>query len=193
MLLTRRAVYVLACDASSFGGRGDDLYPEMQLEVDIDKLNEMGVCQWLQHLSWCVPGCDALLVATKCDLVRAEVARDTADRIEKACRTWLSRLTTPKKVNIDGGIILTSCEVQEHNKCSGVGVPGVDETTRRGQLADDWKQGTNEGPSVGLLYRLAHKHEPGSRRGERMVLPRGWNIAVVAVDALREGRYVFPF
>lgn len=50
----------------------------------------------------------------------------------------------------------------------------------------------DEAPSKGLLYRLTHKYETGIRCGERMVLPRGWNLGVKVVDALREGRYVLP-
>lgn len=84
------------------------MYPDEQLEKDICNLREMGICQWFQHLSWRVPDSDVVLVATKCDLLPDEKARDTADRIEKACRAWLLRLKT--NVKIDGGIILTSCK-----------------------------------------------------------------------------------
>lgn len=113
MLITRRSVCVLACDTSSFGAREDDLTPDEQLEEDISKLKGMGVCQWLQCLSWRVPGGDVILVATKCDLVQPEAVGDTTKRMEMACRAWLSELATPIKVNIDGAIALTSCEVRD--------------------------------------------------------------------------------
>lgn len=186
MFVTRRAVYVLACDANLFGGRRDELHPDEQLEEDIRKLHMMKVCQWLQTLSWRILGCDVILVATKCDLVQAGKVCDTAYRIEKACRTWLSGLATPLKVNIDGDIALTSCEAQ-HNS-PGVGVSGVNEPAREVLWDGGSTEGAKERPAVSLIHRLTHKHGTDARRGETMAVPRGRNIAVEVVDALREGR-----
>lgn len=108
--LTERAVYLVVCDMSKFDPSGETATDEELLRQDIEKLEEMGVCPWLRYLSWRVPGCDVILVGTKCDLLASNAVKAVASRIDRACRQWLKVWeTTGRTVNIEPGVSLTSC------------------------------------------------------------------------------------
>ncbi|CAM9818710.1 unnamed protein product [Ectocarpus sp. 4 AP-2014] len=185
MFLTPRSVCVLVCNAGLFRqqlGR-DDID---QIEEDCCKLEGLRVCDWLRSISRRVPGNDVILVATKCDLVSGNV-EETGQRIELACRTWLSSWVRNgmDPVRLEHHVSLTSCfpiGVGEHDE----GITG-NHASKQG-WACDWRDVEGDNPSPSLLYRLVNKPDEGGLRGVQMVLPRSWDIALTFLDSLEHGR-----
>lgn len=138
--------------------------------------------EWLRYLSWRVPGCDVLLVATKCDRVPPKALNGLSRRIEKGCRYWLREWTPNSgEINVEEGVSLTSC------------APFTDSLERRG-AEEGWPcdvfTGTHGNSSTSLLRRITHKLGDSGYRGATLIVPRGWDIALTALDALSAGRRV---
>ncbi|CAM9876886.1 unnamed protein product, partial [Ectocarpus sp. 12 AP-2014] len=187
MFLTPRSVCVLVCNAGEFGQQlGSDNID--QVEEDCRKLEGLRVCDWLRSMSRRVPGNDVILVATKCDLVSGNV-EETGQRIEHACRTWLSSWVRNgmDPVRLERHVSLTSCfpiGASEHGESSR-----GNHALKQG-WACDWRDVEVEGDmsSPSLLYRLVNKPDEGGLRGVQMVLPRSWDIALTFLDSLEYGR-----
>lgn len=172
-----------------------------QLDTDVKKIEELGVCEWLRCLSWRAPGSDAFLVGTKCDRLKAD-AKDTAERIDEACQKWLVRwITQGMRINIEGGVSLTSCArpperswLMDRLADLDALIPGTKRTLTRRDFVNecpwpcDWPSGAQEASSEGLLRRITHKSRTNTFRGATMVLPRGWDAALTMLEALRMGR-----
>lgn len=199
MFLTKRAVCILVCDAEKFSLRegasvGDqDLNEddaERQCVEDIEKLEELRVCEWLRCLSWRVPGCDVLLVATKCDKVTPKTLNGLPRRMGKACRSWLGGWSwNNTKINVEQDVSLTSCAARGASQNS----PSTDSLQAR-RVEEGWPcdvfRGTHGNSSTSLLRRITHKPGDSGCRGATMIVPRGWDIALTAIDALSSGRRV---
>lgn len=192
------------CKASDFGGRTEGLDPEDQLDEDVKKLEKLDVCLWLRQLSWRIPLCDVILVATQCDLAPPDELDDIAERMEKACRDWLRRWGAQgMKVNLEANVALTSCEVPKGfwpNAMFNLGSAALWSISLLAQGMGLGKVGPGRswgcdyitrakiGSSVGLLNRMTHVPETGTCRGVTMSLPRGWDAVLTMLDALGTGR-----
>ncbi|CAN0218727.1 unnamed protein product, partial [Scytosiphon promiscuus] len=183
MFLTPRAVCVLVCNAEAFGQRGGG---GSQDKEDCRKLEELRVCDWLRSISWRVPDNDVILVATKCDLAGGN-SREIGRRMEKACRTWLKVWVRDglRPARLEEGVSLTSCCVAGAN---GHGEGGAGNHASEGSWACDWRDGADEDPSPSLLHRLVNKRDGSGLRGGHLVLPRSWDIALLALEAIERGR-----
>ena len=183
--MTHRAVYLIVCDMIKFessreGNDGD------QLERDIHRLEELQVLHWLRCLSWRVPGCDAILVGTKCDFFENDVMVDIASRMENACRVWLQKWAgTNLTISIEPCVSLTSCKAPDNLE------------SRRGDRLGKWEEqkwpcdrglGLDGLSTKSLVHRITHKSDTDSYRGISMAIPRGWNIALSALDVLDANR-----
>lgn len=212
MFLTRRSVCLLACDASALGPRLDepgDGDGDGKLHRDVAELEATGVFQWLRCLSLRAPGCDVILVATKCDLAPAGEVEGIADRLERACRWWLDRWADAgAAVNLEAGAALTSC-VGPAAPCAGAtggvggllrralgaafsaGVSGARRRRGRRGWGCDWAGG---GPArrsrPSLLRRITRSAETGGCRGGEVAVPRSWDVALRVLDELSAGRRV---
>lgn len=209
MFITRRTLCLVVCDTSTFGARRNGLTDEEQLEADIEELEMLEVCHWLRVLSWRVPGCNVLLVGTKCDLLPPETVDDVAERIEGACRTWAERWELQgMNLNIEPGVVFTSCvapsvgETALGDHFASLRATSVDMgTPSRARkvsmptvsVVRSWPSDFSKSPdngSSGLPHRIAHTAEDMSR-GATMTIPRGWDIALSVLDALSSGRRVY--
>ncbi|CAM9232638.1 unnamed protein product [Ectocarpus sp. 12 AP-2014] len=185
MFLTPRSVCVLVCNAEAFGQRrGNDTGG--QITEDCRKLEELRVCEWLRSISRRVPDNDAILVATKCDLVGGN-ASEVGRRMEQACRVWLSSWVRNgmQPVRLEHGVGLTSCRptrVGEH------GERGTANHALEGGWVCDWRGHIDDDSAPSLLHRLVNKPEGGGPRGTQLVLPRSWDIALTFLEALESGR-----
>lgn len=186
MFLTPRSVCVLACNVDAFVQQRGSISDAKQLSDDVGVLEKASVLDWIRSMSRRVPGSDVILVATKCDLAGGN-AKAIGRRIEHACRRWLKSWVRDGMlpVRMEEGVCLTSCcstATSEKGEASeGVHAP-------QEGWACDWREGTGEDPSVGLLHRLVNK--PGGRglRGAQMVLPRSWDVALTVLEGLERGR-----
>lgn len=175
MIMTDRALYLVVCDMSKFASQEGDSHGN-QLESDIHRLEELGICDWLRRLSWRVPGCDVILVGTKCDLLSGDLMKDVGRRMDHACREWLKAWTKMgKTVNIEPGISLTSCQ--------GYGLASEVIALFLGEIwwSCDQGMGLYGVSTESLLNRITRGKEVTS-------IPRGWFIAKCVVDALDERR-----
>lgn len=206
MFLTRRALFLVVCDAKEFGLRSGRLTDEQQARQDLRKLEEMGVCDWLKCLAWRVPGCDVVLVGTKCDLLPRDKVKDVATRIERGCRMWLER-DAPYKINIEAGVSMTSCKqragegrgkerrsgpLPSLEDCMG-GFGGTFCMGRRTKDHQSWPcdviyDGSGDTSRTSLPTRITKTHESKANRGASMLIPRGWDIALTVIEALSAGR-----
>lgn len=209
MFITRRTLCLIACDTSKFGARRRRLTDEEQLEIDIEELEALEVCHWLKVLSWRVPGCNILLVGTKCDLLPPEDIEDVGERIEAACRAWAERWELRgMNVNLEPGVVLTSCvtpsvgeaALGDHSASLSANSAemGISSRARKKQMPTvsegrHWPSDFGESPDngcEGLQHRITHTAE-GMSRPARMTVPRGWDIALTVLDALSAGRRVY--
>ncbi|CAM9184211.1 unnamed protein product, partial [Ectocarpus fasciculatus] len=185
MFLTPRSVCVLVCNAGEFGQqRGRE--PCGEVEEDCRRLEELRVCDWLRSISWRVPYNDVILVATKCDLAGGN-AGEIGSRMESSCRTWLSGWVGNgmQPVQLEPHVCLTSCFP------IGVGELGersAGDHASKGGWACDWLNVEDDQPSPSLLHRLVNKPDGRGLRGNQMVLPRSWDIALTVLEALEHGR-----
>lgn len=155
-----------------------------ELESDIRKLEELGICGWLRCLSWRVPDCDIILVGTKCDLLAGDVMKAVARRVEDACRKWLNDWAgTGKKLNIEPGVSLTSCK----GKTTGGKVRAWLHGKERWLC--DRGIGLDGASTASLLHRITHKSPEDGYRGSGTTIPRGWLIAQHVLDAMAASRY----
>lgn len=209
MFITRRTLCLIVCDASKFGARRSRLTDEEQLEIDIEELEALEVCHWLRVLSWRVPGCNVLLVGTKCDLLPPESIEDVEERIEAACRTWTERWELQgMNINVEPGVVLTSCVTpSEGEAASGDNSASLSASSAEMKMSSrahekpmptvsegrNWPSDFSESPdsgSAGLLHRITHTVD-GMSRAARMTTPRGWDLALTVLDALSAGRRVY--
>ena len=186
MFLSPRAVSLLVCNSEAFGQRDGLSSDKNQLNMDLVKLQELRVCDWLRSLSFRIPDSDVVIVATKCDKAGKNAAH-TAGRMERAVRKWLDNWhrSGMVAVRMENGVSLTSCvaAVEEGGAGSGGKVP-AGET----MWACDWRGGMCDGSQRSLLRRIMYSSN-GGLRGAAMVLPRSWNIALQVLEALGSGRY----
>ncbi|CBJ33700.1 LRR-GTPase of the ROCO family, putative pseudogene [Ectocarpus siliculosus] len=162
-----------------------DLRQLQWLRLSANHLTGLRVCDWLRSISRRVPGNDVILVATKCDLVSG--VEETGQRIELACRTWLSSWVRNgmNPVRLEPHVSLTSCfpiGVGEHGESS------TGSNASKQGWACDWRDVEDDNPSPSLLYRLINKPDEGGPRGVQNVLPRSWDIALTFLDSLEHGR-----
>ncbi|CAB1106141.1 unnamed protein product [Ectocarpus sp. CCAP 1310/34] len=163
MFMTPRSVCVLMCNVEAFGQRrGRDTGG--QISENCRKLEELQVCEWLRLVSRRVPDNDAILVATKCDLVCGNA---------------------PEPVRLEHGVGLTSCRptgVREHGERRAAN------HTLEGGWVCDWRGHVDDASAPSLLHRLVNKPAGGGLRGTQLVLPRSWDIALTVLEALEIGR-----
>lgn len=175
MIMTDGALYLVVCDMSKFASPEGDS-DDQQLQSDIHKLEELGICDWLRRLSWRVPGCSVILVGTKCDLLSGDEMKDIGRRMDHACRAWLEAwANVGRTVNIEPGISLTSC--RGHGLASEVialFLGGI-------WWSCDQGMGLYGVSTESLLNRITCGREEAS-------IPRGWFIAKHFLDALDERR-----
>lgn len=189
MFLTPRAVTLLVCNTEAFGQREDCSIDSDLLQQDLSKIQELRVCDWLRSLSFRIPDSDVIVVATKCD--RASwTAVDMAERMERSIRKWLhiwsgSGMTT---VRVEDGVSLTSCATSTVDERGGATLRKRKQP-RESMWTCDWRQDTRDEPLPSLLYRVMYNNR-GHIRGAALVLPRSWNIALIVLDALGNGRRV---
>ncbi|CAM9664047.1 unnamed protein product [Ectocarpus sp. 4 AP-2014] len=187
MFLSPRAVTLLACNTEAFGERGNWPAGGNSLNEDLDKLRELRVCDWLRSLSFRIPDSDVVAVATKCDRA-AGMAVVMAERIERAIRKWLREWSRSKMtaVRVEDGVSLISCIPSAPKERDGF-ASGKRKRPENSMWACDWRQDTPGEPLPSLLRRVTYNSK-GHIRGAALVLPRSWNIALVVLDALGNGR-----
>lgn len=189
MFLSPRAVTLLVCDIDAFRKRGrcsnDGGDP---LNDDLNRLQELRVCDWLRSLSFRIPDSDVLVVATKCDLA-AGMATGVAARMERAIRKWLESWSgaSMTAVRVEGGMSLTSCVTTSAPQEERSRALGKRKSPEESPWACDWREDMRYEPSLSLLHRVMYNGK-GDLRGAAMVLPRSWNIALEVLDALGSGR-----
>lgn len=178
-------------DAGEFVEPGGCSGGQDQLKQDLVKLHELRVCDWLRSLSFRIPDSDVIVVATKCDLV-AGAATSLAGRVEPAIRKWLQHWSEAEMtaVRVEDGVSLTSCVPTSVSKEHGKDSARETEDPGKSTWACDWCEDTRDRCIPSLLRRVMYKSK-GDLRGATMVLPRTWNIALTALDALGSGRRVF--
>ncbi|CAN0350489.1 unnamed protein product [Ectocarpus sp. 6 AP-2014] len=89
-------------------------------------------------------------------------------------------------VRVEDGVSLTSCVLSAPQKGDGF-ARGKRESPENSMWACDWRQDTLGEPLPSLLHRVIYNSK-GDIRGAVLVLPRSWNIALVVLDALGNGR-----
>ncbi|CAN0584273.1 unnamed protein product, partial [Laminaria digitata] len=88
-------------------------------------------------------------------------------------------------VRLEEGVCLTSCCVsatneQEEGKCG---------KRKRGQSWEcDWRDDMAAEPPASMLHRVVNKRDGSGLRGNEMVLPGSWDIALTVLEALEHGR-----
>lgn len=187
MFLSPRAVTLLVCDAGAFGDQDSCTGAGDSLNRDLNKLQELRVCDWLRSLSFRIPASDVVVVATKCDLARG-MAANLAGRMECAARAWLEAWSRSEMVavRVEDGVSLTSCvtsvpDDQDNSVVRKRKKPG--ETI----WACDWRDNTRGESPRSLLHRIMYNSSE-DLRGAALVLPRSWNIALCVLDAVASGR-----
>lgn len=191
MFLTPRAVTLLVCNTDAFGQRDGYLSDGDQLDEDLDKLQELRVCDWLRSLSFRIPDSDVCVVATKCDLAGGK-ATDIAERVECAIRQWLKLWSDSEMtaVRIEPGVNLTSCVAAPSPEEAGGSVLAGRKGVGEPMWTCDWLEDMSDEPSPpSLLHRVIYNSK-GDLRGAYSVIPRSWNIALTVLDAVQSGRQV---
>lgn len=164
---------------------------EQQLAIDIHRLETLGVCPWLRFLSWRLPECHVILVGSKCDLLPPGMANDTAQRIEKACQTWLAAWgESSKTIRLEPGVSMTSCAIPTGLASTMMDVVDsmdVLQLWRKRPWPCDWEM-PDWDTGRGLLKRLTHDEGGETSRGAEMAIPHAWFIALAMLEALGERR-----
>lgn len=190
MFLTPRAVSLLVCNTKAFG-QGDDCSSDRdQLNQDLQKLQDLCVCDWLRSLSVRIPDSDVVVVATKCDLAGGK-AVCLAGRMERAIRRWLEtwRRSQMGAVRVEDAVSLTSCVATLNSEEEEEAAPRKRKKPEEPMWACDWREDMCDDSPLSLLHRVMYNSK-GSLRGAAMVLPRSWNIALEVLEAVGSGRQV---
>lgn len=189
MFLSPRAVSLLVCNTELFS-QGDDCTSDKdQLQKDLNKLQELRICDWLRSLSFRIPDSDVVVVATKCDLVPGGMADGIAWRVERAVRSWLERWRDSEMtaVHVEDRVSLTSCVATSAPEEEGEDVLGKRKQPDESMWACDWREVVGDDSKTSLLDRVLYNRK-GDLRGADMVLPRSWNVALEVLEALGAGR-----
>ena len=189
MFLSPRAVSLLVCNIEAFG-QGDGCTSDRdQLKRDLNKLQELRVCDWLRSLSFRIPDSDVVVVATKCDLVAGGMAQNLAGRTERAIRRWLESWRGSKMtaVRVEDDVSLTSCAASVASGEEGDDVLGKRKESEGPMWACDWREDVRDDFPPSMLHRVMYNSN-GELRGAAMVLPRSWSMALEVLEALGSGR-----
>lgn len=166
---------------SKFGAQRESVVGG-QVDSDICELEKRRVFHWLRCLSWRVPGCDVIIVGTKCDELPDTVMLTIAERLEKAVRKWLKGWAdVGRTVNIEPGVSLTSCKRGE------VWADIAAWFARETRWRCDQGIGLKGASTRSLLNRITYKVN-GVYRGLAMAIPRGWFIALSVLEVLGTSR-----
>lgn len=191
IFLTKRAVYLVVFKSSKLGPPEEGLSDDEQEEKDLRMLKELDVCRWLQFLSWRVPECSVVMVATMCDLLEANVMAGIPGRVERACQRWLKIMASSGRhiaVKLERGVSLTSCAIPA--SCWRRLTKSItDRLPERSRWKRPWPcdRGLSnmDAHARGLIDRILYRTKTGPHRGMESFLPRAWCIALAFLEALR--------